>query len=126
MHIYSHTVIPPLLHIDHLHVQPHNIQQPPHTITTTTYDHHHHTVQVAMCAYSFVCMLVNVYSKEKCHQCKLQQAMTTMSASGVVLLVDERKNHHQYKLHSVKTILGTSIEVHGMQQPNAACTRASP
>ena len=31
---------------------------------------------------------------------------------------------HQCKLHSVKTMLGTSIGVHGMQQPNAGGTRA--
>ena len=45
----------------------------------------------------------------------LQRVMTTMSESRVIALVDGRKNI---------TILGTSSYRSGMQQSNAACTRA--
>ena len=45
---------------------------------------YHHTVQVA------ICTLVNEpVLREKYNQCKLQWAMTTMSASGVFVLADE-------------------------------------
>ena len=51
------------------------------------------TVQVAMCAYSFVHTLVNApVLQGKHHQRKLQWVMPTMTASGVFLLVGGRKN----------------------------------
>ena len=75
------------------------------------YDHHHHhTVQVAMRAYSFVCTLANalvlqentppaqVAAGDDDHDCKW-----SIFASGW------KEKHHQHKLYSVKTILGTSI-----------------
>ena len=49
-------------------------------------------MQVAICAYLFVCTLVNVLVlKGKHHQCKLQWTMTTMSAGRVSAPVDGRK-----------------------------------
>ena len=71
---------------------------------------YHHTVQVAMCAYSFVRTLVNalvlqgktppaqVAAGDDYHDCKW-----SIFASWW------KEKHHQRKLHSVKTILGTSI-----------------
>ena len=71
---------------------------------------HHHTVQVAMCAYSFVRTLVNalvlqgktppaqVAAGDDHHECKW-----SIFASWW------KEKHHQRKFHSVKTILGTSI-----------------
>ena len=54
---------------------------------------HSHTVQVAICSYSFLCTLVStLVHQQKCHQCKLQCVMTTMSVSGAFALVDEMKN----------------------------------
>ena len=79
------------------------------------YYNHYHTVQVAMCAYSFVCTLVNalVLQGKKKHQRKLQ-VITTMSASGVFALVDGRKNTlhflvwlHPSILHCIYTLLRT-------------------
>ena len=58
------------------------------------FHHHHHIVQVAMCACSVVCTLVNalVRYKGKHHQRNLQQVMTTMTANGVFSLVEGREN----------------------------------
>ena len=74
--------------------------------------HHHHTMQVTMCAYSFVHTLVNalvlqgktspaqVAVEDNHHECKC-----SIFASWW------KEKHHQRKLHSVKTILGASIGV---------------
>ena len=49
--------------------------------------------------------------RKKHHQHKLQWVMTTINASRVFVLIDRKK--HQYKFHSYKIILGTSIGVGG-------------
>ena len=48
--------------------------------------------------------------------------MITMSASNVIALVDNWKQHHQRKLQKVQTILGTSRSRN--KQLIVACTRA--
>ena len=113
--------------------------------------HHHHTVQVVMCAYLFVCTLVNVlvlqvkpspgqvaagddnhackwiiitsWWKEKHHQHNLQQMMTTMTTSGVFALVNGRKNTTSASC-TVSRPSWAQVYRSRMQQPNAGSTRA--
>ena len=103
----------------------HNIQPPPHTIPTTTFkyhhNHHHHTVQVAMCAYSFVRTLVNALVLQGITppaQVAAGPVMTTMTASGVFSLVGGRKTP-PVQVAQCQHHLGHKYRS-GMQQPNAA------
>ena len=62
------------------YIHHHTQSPPPHN--KFNHNHHHHTVQVAICAYSFMCTVVNVLVLQgKKHQCnyKLQWLMTTMA-----------------------------------------------
>ena len=55
-------------------------------------------------------------------QCMLQWVMTTISASGVFALVDERKTPPA-QVAQCQDHLGHEYRI-GMQQPNAGSTRA--
>ena len=86
--------------------------------------HHHHTVKVAMCAYSFVCTLVNVLvllektppaevaMGDDHHECKWSICIIVDGRKTPPAQVAQCLDHLGHKYRS------------GMQQPNAACTRA--
>ena len=85
---------------------------------------HHHTVKVAMCAYSFVCTLVNmlvllektppaeVAVGDDHHECKWSICIIVDGRKTPPAQVAQCLDHLGHKYRS------------GMQQPNAACTRA--
>ena len=73
---------------------------------------HHHTVQVAMCAYSFVNTLVNALVLQgKTPPAQVAAGDDHHDCKWSIFASWWKEKHHQRKLHSVKTILGTSIGV---------------
>ena len=117
MHIYSHTVIPPLPHIDdyHLYVQPPPL---PHMTTTIWKYNHHHDIKIQPPPHSASCN-VCLFVCAHISKCGSAPRKNTTSAScsewwRLWLQVEYFRylvegKHHQRKLHSVNTILGTSI-----------------
>ena len=74
------------------------------------YNHHRHTVQVAMCAYSFVRTLVNALVLQgKTPPAQVAAGDDDHDCKWSIFASWWKEKHHQRKLHSVKTILGTSI-----------------
>ena len=74
------------------------------------HNHHHHTVQVAMCAYSFVRTLVNALVLQgKTPPAQVAAGDDDHDCKWSIFASWWKEKHHQRKLHSVKTILGTSI-----------------
>ena len=74
------------------------------------HNHHHHTVQVAMCAYSFVRTLVNaLVLQEKTPPAQVAAGDDDHDCKWSIFASWWKEKHHQRKLRSVKTILGTSI-----------------
>ena len=71
---------------------------------------YHHTVQVAMCAYSFVRTLVNALVLQgKTPPAQVAAGDDDHDCKWSIFASWWKEKHHQRKLHSVNTILGTSI-----------------
>ena len=74
------------------------------------HSHHHHTVQVAMRAYSFVRTLVNALVLQgKTPPAQVAAGDDDHDCKWSIFASWWKEKHHQRKLHSVNTILGTSI-----------------
>ena len=74
------------------------------------YIYHHHTVQVAMCAYSFVHTLVNALVLQgKTPPAQVAAGDDDHDCKWSIFASWWKEKHHQRKLHSVNTIMGTSI-----------------
>ena len=71
---------------------------------------YNHTVQVAMCAYSFVGTLVNALLLQgKTPPAQVAAGDDDHDCKWSIFASWWKEKHHQRKLHSVNTILGTSI-----------------
>ena len=76
-------------------------------------------MQVVICAHLFVCTLVNaLVLQEKTPPAQVAAGDDAHDCKWSIFASWWKEKHHQCKLHSVKTILVTSIGARSLQQPN--------